>query len=104
MRSIFFPETRYKRGKPGLGSKKHFRDILSEQSKKLEKYGHVKKITVSELRVMITKWVAEAWREVSSDQKFMIDTFRKTGLSLAIDGSEDSEMSFADVGEIVVPQ
>ena len=48
--------------------------------------------------------MAKAWAEVSSDEKFMADTFRKTGLSLAIDGSEDKEMSFRDVGDIVVPQ
>jgi hypothetical protein len=38
--------------------------------------------------------------EMSSDRTFMVNTFRKTGLSLAIGGSEDDEMSFAGVDGI----
>ena len=52
----------------------------------------------------ISRWVSDAWKEVSRDREFMVNTFRKTGLSLAIDGSEDGEMGFADVESIVVPQ
>ena len=59
---------------------------------------------MSELRIKITKWVAQAWREVAADKNFMAQTFRKTGLSLPIDGSKDEEMKFADVDAIVVPE
>jgi len=47
---------------------------------------------------MISKWVAEAWKEVLVDRECMIETFRKTGLFLPIDGSQDHQMSFHDVG------
>jgi hypothetical protein len=46
--------------------------------------------------------VADAWKEVSADREFMVNTFRQIGLSLAIDGSEDYEMSFPDVSDIQV--
>ena len=77
--------------------KKQFRALLERQCEKLEKHGHVKKIRVPELRVLVSKWVSQAWKDVSADHQFMVDTFRRTGLSLAIDGSEDSEMKFSDV-------
>ena len=64
----------------------------------------MRNINFSELRIFISKWVSEAWKDVSADREFMGNTFRKTGLSLAIDGSEDGEMSFADVDNIQVPQ
>jgi hypothetical protein len=78
--------------------------ILEKQCERLEKNYRVNKITVSQLRVLISKWVAEAWKEVLVDREFMIDTFRKTGLSLPIDGSQDHQMSFHDVGAIHVPE
>ena len=84
--------------------KKNFRALLEEQCEKLEKRGSVKKISVSQLRILISKWVSDAWKEVCAEKEFMVNTFRKTGLSLAIDGSQDGEMSFPDVGQIsVVP-
>ena len=45
------------------------------------------KITVGELRVLVTKWLAKSWERLVLDKQAMIDTFEKTGLSLPIDGS-----------------
>ena len=82
--------------------KRDFRNLLEAQSEKFEKGEEVHKITVGELRVMMTKWLAKSWERLVLDQQAMIDTFEKTGLSLPIDGSQDHEMKFDDVDEIVL--
>ena len=48
-----------------------FRELIEEQHKKFEKFDRVDKINVSQLRVLITKFVAKAWIDVSSDRKAM---------------------------------
>jgi len=45
--------------------KKNFRSLLEEECETLEKHGHVKKITVSQLRVLISKWVSGLERSFS---------------------------------------
>jgi hypothetical protein len=84
--------------------KKDFRALLDRQCKLLEENGRAKKINISQLRILISKWVGQAWAEVSADREFMIDTFRKTGLSLPIDGSKDHEMKFLDVENLEIPE
>ena len=84
--------------------KKQFRALLEKQHKLLAENGRVHKITASELRVKISKFVSQAWKEVVCEREFMRNTFRKTGLSLPIDGSQDGEMSFCGVKCIQVPQ
>ena len=49
-------------------------------------------INASERRVLFTKWVGEAWKEISSNKDMIIKSFRVCGISLAVDGSEDSDM------------
>ena len=52
---------------------------------------------------MLTKWVGQAWRELHIEKSELIrQTFRKLGLSLAVDGSEDNELSIRDLPGIVV--
>ena len=54
--------------------------------------------TVGDRRVMLTKWVGQAWRELHAEKSDLIrSTFRKLGLSLAVDGSEDVELSIKDL-------
>jgi hypothetical protein len=81
-----------------------FRGLLDRQCKRLEENGRGSKITVSQLRILVSKWVGQAWQKVSADREFMINTFRKTGLSLPIDGSKDHEMSFLDVEDLEIPK
>lgn len=57
--------------------------------------------TVGERRVMLTHWVGQAWREFHRDNPGLIrQTFRKLGLSLAIDGSEDDEIWIKDIPDV----
>lgn len=50
---------------------------------------------------MVTKWVGQAWRELHAEQSHLIiKAFRKVGLSLAVDGFEDSELYVKDISDI----
>ena len=82
--------------------KKQFRTLLEKQHEKLEKGHRVKKLTTSDLRLSISNCVADAWSEVIEDKEFMANTFKRTGLSLAIDGSQDDQIKIPGVREIVV--
>ena len=82
--------------------KRDFRNLLETQSEKYEKGEEVHKITVGELRILVTKWLAKSWERLVSDKQAMIDTFEKTGLSLPIDGSRDHKMKFDDVDKLVM--
>jgi hypothetical protein len=59
--------------------------------------------SVADRRVLLTKWVAEAWKELH--EKYLhviIKTFRSVGLSLNPDGSEDGELKVKGLPNITV--
>ena len=59
--------------------------------------------TVGDRRTMLTQWVGEAWIRLHKEKGHVIrDTFRKLGLSLAVDGSEDHELSIKDINDLEV--
>ena len=61
------------------------------------------KYTVGDRRVLLTKWVGQAWEDLYNELGGTIrDTFRKLGLALAVDGSEDYEIDVKDLLEMVV--
>ena len=39
--------------------------------------------------MLITKWVGQVWQEISADNEMVIRSFKKCGISVLIDGSED---------------
>ena len=51
------------------------------------------KITASERRALFTKWVGQAWEEVSAKKDMVQQSFMKTGIAVAIDGSQDEEIN-----------
>ena len=59
-------------------------------------------ITASERRVIFTKWVGTAWEEISSKKDLIINSFKVCGISVAIDGSEDSKISIKDLEDYTV--
>ena len=72
--------------------RKQFKALMLEQHKKLEANPKVNvKINTTDLRCLTTKWLGEAWDKILADPEFMIGTFKRTGLSLPLDGSEDAE-------------
>ena len=47
--------------------------------------------------------MGQAWRDIHRENASLIrQTFRKLGLSLAIDGSEDNELSIKDIPDVKV--
>jgi hypothetical protein len=59
--------------------------------------------TVSDRRVLLTQWVAVAWKELYEKyKKTIIQTFRQVGLSLNPDGSEDYELKIKGLNDIQV--
>ena len=53
-------------------------------------------IPATDRRVLFTKWVAQAWEEVSSNKGAIVRSFRKCGISMPIDGSQDSEINIRE--------
>ena len=61
------------------------------------------KYSIGDRRIMVTHWVGQAWRELHAEQSHLIiKAFRKVGLSLAVDGSEDVELHVKDIPDIQV--
>ena len=54
-------------------------------------------VSATDKRVLLTKWVAQAWEEVSSNKDTIVRSFKKCGISLAIDGSQDSEINIREL-------
>jgi hypothetical protein len=61
------------------------------------------KFSVGDWRVLLTYWVAKAWKRLHLEYKdTIINTFRNVGLSLNPDGSEDQELTIKDLPNIIV--
>ena len=57
------------------------------------------KINASQRRVLMTKWVGEAWSKVGKMKDSIIRSFKKCGLSVALDGSEKDEVNIQGLPE-----
>jgi len=61
------------------------------------------KFSVGDRRVLLTYWVAKAWKRLYLEYKdTIINTFRNVGLSLNPNGSEDQELTINDLPNIIV--
>lgn len=45
------------------------------------------RISASQRRILFTKWVGKAWEDISSKKDMIICSFKKCGISVAINGS-----------------
>ena len=50
-------------------------------------------INASQRRILLTKWIGQAWEEVSSNKEMVQHSFKKCGIAVAIDGSEDEQIN-----------
>ena len=57
------------------------------------------KINVSQRIVLITNWVGEAWSKVGKMKDPIIRSFKRCGLSVALDGSENDEVNIEGLPE-----
>ena len=86
---------------------KPFKDYLQTQFKKhcnenIERYIS-NKLTVSKRRVLVTKWVAEAWEKIKTNKKMIIRAFTKCGITTNEDGSEN-HLVYTEGISYVMPQ
>ncbi len=51
------------------------------------------KILASERRVLMTKWVGEAWRELKENHTFFTKLFERTGCLMTVDKSSDENIN-----------
>ena len=51
------------------------------------------KMSTPERRILIMKWVVNAWQKVCSDKDMVIRPFKKCGISVNLDGSEDKNVN-----------
>ena len=59
------------------------------------------RISASDRRIVFTKWVGKAWEEISDKKEMIIRSFKKCGISIDVDGSEDDQVNIEglEVGE-----
>ena len=50
-------------------------------------------INASSRRILFTKWVGEAWEEVTRNQEVVVCSFEKVGITVPIDGSGDHKIN-----------
>ena len=50
-------------------------------------------INASQRCILLTKWIGQAWEEVSSNKEMVQRSFKKCGIAVAIDGSEDEQIN-----------
>ena len=50
------------------------------------------KISAKQRRVLMTKWTAEAWKELTADKLFFMKLFERTGCLITADGSDDDKI------------
>ena len=67
----------------------------------LEEYVHGT-ISARERRILFTSWVGQAWDEVCADREMIIRSFKKCGIALAIDSSEDEEIHIQGIDSYTV--
>jgi hypothetical protein len=61
------------------------------------------KYSVSQRRVLLTRWVVQAWEDMHSEDGDMIrQAFVQVGLGLPIDGSQDHEIKIKDFPDVQV--
>src|SRR4051812_12348080 len=62
------------------------------------------KFTASERRILMTKWVAQAWKDICKDHmETIIRSFRECGITVAPDGSEDYDINIRGLDSYTVP-
>ena len=75
--------------------------VMQHVQENLEGYLH-SKFTAGERRILFTKWVGQAWEELSQNDTIAIRAFKKCGISVAADGSEDHEINCLNLKNIVL--
>lgn len=62
------------------------------------------KISALERRVLLTKWVGNAWDEVCSNKEMRKRSFRKCGINIKEYGRENALVHIEGISEYVMPE
>ena len=62
------------------------------------------KLSAWQRRVLLTKWVREAWKEINRNKETVIRSFKKCGVSLTLDGKENDEINIEGIPDYEMPQ
>lgn len=62
------------------------------------------KILASEQRVVLTRWVENAWDHICSNTEMVKRSFKKCGINVNIDGSENALVHLEGISEYVMPE
>ena len=62
------------------------------------------KLSAWQRRVHLTKWVAEAWKEIDRNKETVIRSFKKCDVSLTLDGKENDEINIEGIPDYEMPQ
>ena len=60
------------------------------------------KFTASERRVLLTRWIDDSWEEISSNTEMIVRAFKKCGVSVAADGSEDADIHIEGLDDYTI--
>ena len=96
---------------PGKAFKSHIKaeqNIWLENDENIELWlgNDDRKLSAKDCRILITRWVGEAYRKTSKDEKFLrmlYRSFAKTGCLITADGSEDDKIYPEGMPAYVVP-
>ena len=83
-----------------LEVRRFFEDHLD---KHLELYLECK-LSASQRRILMTKWVSQAWKKIGGVKESIIRSFLKCGLSVALDGSEIAQVNIDGIPNYEMPQ
>ena len=61
------------------------------------------KISASERRVLVTKWVGKAWTEVGSNRDMVVRSLKKCGISLPLHSSKNGKIHIECIEEYELP-
>ena len=62
------------------------------------------KLSAWQRRVLLTKWVAEARKEINRNKETVFRSFKKCGISLTLDGKENDEINIEGIPDYEMPQ
>ena len=72
-------------------------------SKHLELYVEGK-LSASQHRILMTKWVGQAWKKISGINESIKRSFKKCNFSVALDGSKNAQVSIDGISNHEMPQ
>ena len=62
------------------------------------------KFSASQRRILMTNWVGQAWNKISGMKESIKRSFKKCGLSVALDGFENALVSIDGIPNYKMPQ